>query len=360
MKYQGVTTGLLAVIAVIMLGAVFKAAASILLPLIIAVFLSFIVAPLVNFLDRSHFPRIVAIALVVLVLFGVIFLIFLFLQTSVNSLIRQYPKYAARFIELNREFTQWMSERFEIDVNLSEDINWQGALKDYLVMLSGSLIGFISSFILILIFLIFLLLEKPFFKRKLARAFDAETGRQIGRIIDHINQQVGRYINLKFFISLGTGVLVGFSLAVIGMDFALVWGVLAFLLNFIPSIGSIVVVMITITMGVVQFYPLAGKIVAVSASMIGIQMVIGNFLDPRLQGQRLDLSPFLILFSLIFWGWSWGPVGMFLAVPITVVIQITCDNIPPLRFISVLMSGGKVSGEEGPATPVESMPPEKA
>jgi predicted PurR-regulated permease PerM len=354
MQYSGVATGLLAVIAVIMLGAVLKVASAILLPLVIAVFLSFIAAPIVNFLDRPHIPRILAIIVVILILFGVIFLVFLFLQTSINSLIREYPKYAARFVELNQQFSRSMSTRFDIQINLSEDINWQGALRGYLVRLSGSFMQFISSFVIVLIFLIFLLLEKPFLKYKLAKAFGEETGRHIGRIIEHINEQVGRYINLKFFISLATGTVVYFLLKIIGMDFALVWGVLAFLLNFIPSIGSAVVMTVTITMGVVQFYPDMGKIVAVIISMTGTQFLIGNIIDPRLQGQRLDLSPFLILFSLIFWGWIWGPVGMFLAVPITVVIQIVCFNLAPLRPISVLMSGGEIP--KGGA-PVETMPP---
>ncbi len=353
MQYSGVATGLISVIAVIMLGAVLKIASSILLPLVIAVFLSFIVAPIVNFLDRPHIPRILAIVVVILIFFGFIFLVFLFLQTSINSLIREYPKYAARFVELNEQFTESMQQRFEISVNLSEDINWQGALRDYLVLVSGSFMQFITSFVVVLIFLIFILLERPFFKYKLAHAFGEETGKQIGRIIEHINQQVGRYINIKFFISLATGILVYFFLRIIGMDFALVWGVLAFLLNFIPSIGSTIVLIVTITMGVVQFYPHVGKIVAVALSMSGTQLFIGNILDPRIQGQRLDLSPFLILFSLIVWGWIWGPVGMFLAVPITVVIQIVCFNIPALRPISILMGGGKMPK---PVAPVETMP----
>ncbi|MFO7849258.1 MAG: AI-2E family transporter [Spirochaetia bacterium] len=354
MKYSGVAVGLLGVIAVILLGAVLKLASSILLPLIIAVFLSFIVAPIVNFLDKSRIPRILAIFVVILIFFGVIFLIFLFLQTSVNSLIREYPKYAARFTEVNLKITEMISERFEVEVDIFEQINWQVALRDYLVELSGSFVQIATSFVIILIFLIFLLMEKPFFKYKLARAFGDETGKQIGRIIEHINQQIGRYINLKFFLSLATGFIVWFFLQLIGMDFAIVWGVLAFLLNFIPSIGSTFVLIITITMGVIQFYPDMGKIVAVFISMTGTQLLIGNILDPKLQGRRLDLSAFLILFSLIFWGWIWGPVGMFLAVPITVIIQIVCYNIAPLRPLAVLMSGGQVLKDEAPP---EVVPP---
>lgn len=357
MNTNAVSTGILGIIAVIMVGAVLKMAATILLPLVIAVFLSFIVVPLVNLLDRIRIARVLAITIVILVLFGVLFLIFLFFQTSVNSFIKQYPKYATRYLQISGQIEEMIRTRFDIKFDFSTDINWQGALRDYLVSFSGSLMKFFSSVLLILIFLIFLLLEKPLFKRKIARAFGESNGRRIGLILEHINQQVGRYINLKFFISLATGLFVWTFLSIIGLDFPLVWGVLAFLLNFIPSIGSFIFVVITITMGVVQFYPLMGKMLAVSLSMIGTQVVIGNILDPRLQGHRLNISPFLILFSLIFWGWIWGAVGMFLAVPIMVIIKIICENIPPLRPIGVLMESGQVDEQKAESLPELPDPP---
>ena len=354
MNLDKVQSAMLGIIVLVMLGAVLKLAASFLLPLAIAIFLSFIVAPLVNLLDRQRVPRILAIAIVLLIFFGVIFLIFLFLQASVNSLIREYPKYAARFVELSEEISLILSQQLDISFDFSEDINWQGALRDYLVAFSGSFMRILSAFGMIIIFLIFLLLEKPFFKTKLAAAFNDVMGARIGRIFEHINYQVTRYINLKFFISLATGLFIYVSLRIIGMDFSFVWGVLGFLLNFIPSIGSFIVVIITITMGIIQFFPEFGPILAVAICMIGVQLVIGNFIDPRLQGRRLNLSPFLILFSLIFWGWIWGPVGMFLAVPIMVIIQIICENIPELYPISVLMGSGHPKKREFEAQEVES------
>lgn len=342
MKTQNAIAGLLLVIVIIMLGAVFKAAGNVLLPLIISLFLSFIVAPFVNFLDRIHIPRLFAIAIVVLFLFGLMFLIFLFFQASVNSLIIEYPKYAERFRFIVDELSLGMEERFGLSFSeLLGPINWSSTLRGYLIRLSGNVMDFVTSFLIIMIFLIFLLLEKPYFQNKLKLAFAESTGRKVGEMIDHINHQVARYLTLKFFISLATGLAVWFSLSIIGMDFAVVWGALAFLLNFIPSIGSSFHMFITILMGVIQFYPSPGKIIAVAVSMISIQAVIGQFLDPRLQGHRLNLSPFVILFSLVFWGWIWGIVGMFLAVPITVIIQIVCQNIPGLRFIAVFVSSGR-------------------
>jgi AI-2 transport protein TqsA len=342
MEIKNVTAGMLLVITLILLGAVFRAAGNVLLPLIISIILSFIVAPVVNFLDKSHVPRIIAIAIIVLFLFGIIFLIFLFFQTSVNSLIIEYPKYAERFRSIIGELSQTAEERFGINIGeYLGQIDWSITIRSFLVSFSGNVMSFATSVIIIMIFLIFLLLEKPYFQKKLKAAFEEKTGRKVGAMLDHINRQIARYLTLKFFISLGTGVLVWFALKIIGMDFAIVWGALAFLLNFIPSIGSSIHMAVTILMGFIQFYPSAGKIIAVIISMVGIQTLIGQFLDPRLQGHRLNLSPFVILVSLVLWGWIWGIVGMFLAVPITAIIQIICANIPGLKFIAVFISSGR-------------------
>lgn len=341
MKVENVQTVLVGIIALILLGAVLKLAASILLPLVLAGILSVILSPLINRLDRWHFPRPIAVLIVIIVLSGVVFLITLFVQSSINSFIAEYTKYAARFIKLNQEVIALSESKLGVSLDFFKDFDWTGQLISHLVIISGSIMSFAGSVLLIMIFLIFLLLENPFSKRKLALAFDDSMGLQLAKMLHKINYQVARYLNLKFFISAATGILVWLSLKIIGLDFAMMWGVLAFLLNFIPSIGSAVVLFVTILMSFIQFYPSAEKIIAVIISMSLIQLIIGNFIDPRMQGHRLNLSPLVILFSLIFWGWIWGVVGMFLAVPITVIVQIVCENIPFLRPISVIMSSGR-------------------
>ncbi len=341
MKSGNIQTVLIGFIALVLFGAVLKLAGSILLPLVLASILSVILGPLINRLDKWHFPRSLAVIIVILVLFGVVFLVTLFLQTSFYSFIAQYPKYAERFIKLNKMIIALSESKLGVSLDIFKDFNWTNQVVSHLMSFSGSVMNILKAALLIMIFLIFLLLENPFSKRKLLRAFDRKTGLQIARMLHEINRQVARYLNLKFFISLATGICVWFSLKLIGMDFALMWGVLAFLLNFIPTIGSGIILFLTILMGIIQFYPSLGKISAVIISMSLIQLIIGNFLDPRMQGHRLNLSPLIILFSLVFWGWIWGIVGMFLAVPITVIIQIICKNIPYLKPVSIIMSSGK-------------------
>lgn len=342
MKDNRMEIVLLGIITLILLGAVMKLASSVMLPLVIAGILAVTLSPLINFFhNKVHIPRNLAVLIVIAVVFGVVFLIVLFIQSSIGAFIEEYPKYSARFSTLNRSLVAFIEDKVGVSYDFFEQIEWSATLLKYLGSFSSSLVSFASSGLVIMIFLIFMLLENPFAPKKLILAFKSNNGTRISNILNRITSQVVKYLNLKFFISIGTGILVWFSLFLIGLDFAPMWGVFAFLLNFIPSVGSMILMVVTIIMGFIQFYPEPGRIIAVVISMVGIQTVIGNFIDPRLQASRLDISPIVILFSLVFWGWIWGIVGMFLAVPLTVIVQIICQNIPFLYPISILIGSGR-------------------
>jgi predicted PurR-regulated permease PerM len=129
--------------------------------------------------------------------------------------------------------------------------------------------------------------------------------------------------------------------------------VLTFLFNFIPSIGSIVITAVSAAFAVVQFLPQWNLIIATFLSMAVTQIVIGNVVDPQLLGERLNLSPVVILLSLLVWGWIWGVIGMFLAVPITAAIKITLENVPGVRAIGILMGTGNYRRRKGDPSPIE-------
>ena len=158
---------------------------------------------------------------------------------------------------------------------------------------------------------------------------------------ERISKQVSKYLLLKALISFLTGVLFYLTAQVSGMEVPLLYGVLAFVFNFIPSIGSIIVTIITIGMSVVQFAPRWSPIVFVAIMSVSTQMVLGNIIDPKLQGGQLNLSPVVILVGLSIWGYIWGVVGMFLAVPVISCIEIVCANVKALRPIALLLSGGR-------------------
>ncbi len=346
MNLERVSVLLLAVIAFGLIAAAMDFAQPVIMPLVIALLLSFVLAPIVDILHRLHIPRPIAIAVVILMLLGLFFLVALIFYTSIQSFVRNFPQYQARLQELIDGLSMGLSESLGMETDLLSGIDWPTMIRDYLLTLSGSFFDFMTSLFVVTIFLIFLLLEQPFLKSKLEAAFEAGTSAKIGLVMEHINLQIGRYLGLKLAISAATGFLIWLLLFLIGMDFPIIWGFLGFVLNFIPSIGSTVHFFVTSIMAFIQYFPDSiGKVLAVVLSMLAIQTIIGNIMDPRLQGRRLNLSPFLVLFSLILWGWLWGAVGMLLATPLTVAIKIVCENIPAFYPASVLM--GKGAGHSG-------------
>ncbi len=153
-----------------------------------------------------------------------------------------------------------------------------------------------------------------------------------------INQKIRKYLVTKFIISASTGAIVGAILAIFGLDLALVFGVMAFLLNFIPSIGSVVATLLPVPIAILQFdnpWAIAGVIIIPGV----IQLAVGNGLEPVIMGEGLDLHPVTVLLALIFWGLLWGPVGMLLAAPMTAVLRIVLGRIETTRSAAELMAG---------------------
>jgi len=348
MSAEKVTAVCLGILTVIVVGAVLKFAQAAMIPLAIAIILFFVFTPLLAFMEKLRIPRIVSITVVIVIFFGFFYLFGLFIYASIKSFVVQLPKYQARFTSLLMEISRELFERFDLSPRILAEINWGRTLQSSLLSLSGSLMGLVGNLIMITLFLIFLLLEQNRFQVKVRKAFHISMSDRIYLIMKHINDQIGRYLSIKFIISLATGILIYLSLEIIGLDFPIIWGSLAFFLNFIPNIGSAFIVVVIVIMSFIQFYPDPQPILAVSLSVIAIQITLGNILDPRLQGRRLNLSPFLILVSLLVWGWLWGVVGMFLAVPIMAIIKIVCENIPALRPIAILMGSGQESHNPQP------------
>ena len=161
------------------------------------------------------------------------------------------------------------------------------------------------------------------------------------KILSTISWQIGSYLSTLAVISAVTGLFVWLALEYLNVDFAVSWGVLAFVLNFIPTIGSIVASIPPILVALVQFYPSVYVAVLTALSLLTIQMTIGNFITPKVMGDRLNLSPVVVLISLLFWGLIWGVVGALISVLIAAIIKIVCENFPALNVISVMMGSGK-------------------
>ncbi len=334
-------------IALVLAGGVLKITTPVLLPFIIALLLALVMEPMVVLLQRLHIPRALSIVMVILFIGGGLYLVGLILFSSGRTILSLYPRYERRFLEIYR----WIAELYGLPYdehqsfirNLWGQLGVRNVVGDLTLSLTNASIGFLKDAVMVLIFVVFLLLESSHLNEKFELAFEDKESGRIKRIMADILRQVSRYLSVKFYVSLATGVLVTAGLALIGVDFPVVWGVISFILNFIPNIGSIAAGVGVSIFALVQFWPQPGPIVAASAIMLGVNMVIGNVLEPKIQGDNLGLSPFVVVVSLLVWGWLWGFAGLVLAVPMTVMVKIVCENVPVLEPASIILGSYKAA-----------------
>ncbi len=325
---------------------VMKVTASLMIPVAIAILIFALVNPIMDRLTRIKVPSLISIILIMLLVCFVIFVLVYASFTMINLIIAKMPYYYNRVIALDRELSLYISQ---YDDNLSSDFSflnslnydWYGLLMSGLSSISSKAVSIIGDVFIIILTLLFMLLERTSFLPKVFAALTREKGNRLTLMMNRVNRQITKYLFLKIIISAATGILFYLSALITGLDFPLVWGVAAFILNFIPNIGSIIATVLTILMAMIQFSPKWSIILYVAILNTSIEIVLGNIIDPRLQGVQLNLSPLVILLSLSLWGYIWGIPGMFLAVPLTSMLQIIFANIPSLRPLAIMFSSGK-------------------
>jgi len=338
--------GLLSVLVLFAVATAFKVAQAVLVPLMIAWLLSYICGPVVNYLVHKRVPLGLAVFLVLLLVLFVCYLGGMFLSGRIKAVLVESPA----FVEQLNAIYQDATARLNIPKDYLAEINWMEKLGPRLAAISGSLAvvmgNFAGNLILVLIFLVFMLLGKPYFKYKVAKAFPPDRASIFTEVAASISKQIGQYLVVKVAVSGTTGVLVWVGLSLLGVKFSLTWGALAFFLNFIPNIGSIIASIPPILLAIVQFYPSVWMPIFTGLLLLAIQTIMGNVVEPKLVGDSLNLSPVVILISLVFFGWMWGIIGALLSVPIAASIKIVCENIESLKPISILMGSGKVCMKE--------------
>jgi predicted PurR-regulated permease PerM len=223
---------------------------------------------------------------------------------------------------------------------LRQDLFAQIDLQRFLGSLLASVGSIVVTFVVVCLYATFLLLERRSFPTKLANLSDdpARVAR-IREVIGAINRRIGSYLALKTLLSLLLGVTSYVVMRLFGLEFAALWAVLITILNFVPYVGSVLGVVFPVLMAIVQFED-PGTVLTVLVSLTALQFAIGNFLDPYVMANSLNLSPFAILISLAVWSELWGVPGAFLAVPITAILTIVLSAFPGTRPIAVLLSRG--------------------
>jgi predicted PurR-regulated permease PerM len=326
-----------------------RAASSIIVPLLLATFFTIICAPVLKVLQRK-LPFPLALTLVLLMLVGVFMAVPVMIGGSLQQLLRALPalQQQLRGLEatLVSQLQQWDLGISGDDVLLALDPDSATA------WLGGFLNGLLRTFsdgVVVLIMTAFMLTETSWFSLKLA-LIDRASGDGAKRI-NQIMDNVRRYLGIKTIISMATGFSVWLGLVIMGIDYAIVWGFLAFLLNYIPTIGSVIAGIPTVLLALVQHG--FGMALGVAILYLVANQVFGSVIEPRWQGQGLGLSPLIVFISLVFWGWILGPVGMLLSAPLTMALKISLEEFSETHWIAIML-GGKPPTRKGGAPAASS------
>lgn len=324
---QWLTTVSLIVLATVAAAVALAYTRPVMVPLVLAVFIFYIVSPVTALLERRvRLPRWAAV-LVTLVLVTVLLgLLGLLISVSVRGLLDSAPIYREKLLNFAQRIFAVL-DRYGIDLGQATVLE---SLREIPVgrivgSAAGTVLELVTNGFLVFIFVIFFLIGR---RRDTVR---------VG-IYKEMDDKIRQFLITKFTVSAATGVLVGTLLALLGLDLALVFGVLAFFLNFIPSVGSVVATLLPIPVALVQFES-PWMIGAVFVLPGAVQVTIGNFIEPKLMGEGLDLSPVTILVALVFWGLLWGIVGALLATPITAVLRIVLARFQTTRPFAELLAG---------------------
>jgi predicted PurR-regulated permease PerM len=295
-----------------------------------------------DYLKRFKIPSFLRIFITIAIIMALIFMLGKLVSINIVAFQKQLPVYETKFWE----YAGYILSHFDISQEQGKEMfdsffsNFKqerlASLGGIVQSLSGSFFSFLGNLMWVLLFMVFILAEREAFTRRLVRIL-GDRAAPVLETMTRVNQSVQQYLGLKTIISFLTGVLVTVVLWLFGVDFALLWGTLVFIMNFIPTIGSIVATIPPIAVTLFQSGSIS-KTLLVAVLLIVIQVVVGNILEPKVMGRGLNLSPMVVLLSLIFWGWLWGIPGMLLSVPLTAAIRIAMEQIDSTRTVAALIS----------------------
>jgi len=315
-------------------------AKALLVPLAIAIALTFLINTLADYIDRIRLgelriPRRLSISLASVVIIALLALFIDIIVRTFQNMIPSMQNYQLQLQGLALETVRRLGVDEYVDVStLFRDVD----LKPFMANLGAGISAFAGHFILIVVYVIFLLLEQRAFEKKFDQLFiDPDRFEQANEALKRISESVKTYISVKTFTSFLTAILSFTALRIIGVEYAVFWSFLIFLFNFIPNLGSMVATALTVLYALIQFDAF-GPVLTTLIVVVAIQLVVGNYIDPRLMGRRLNISPLVVLFSLVLWGSIWGVIGMFLSVPMMVILMIILAQFPGTRKIAMFMS----------------------
>jgi len=324
---RGLATTSLVILAGVALGLVLWLMRPVLVPLVLAVLLSYLLMPLVDLLQvRLRLPRLLAVSAALALAAFALGAAVMLVSSSVQGLAARAPEYQAKIVQLGHRALEWAAARgIPVDAGVVQDRLRELPVAELLVGTLNSLLSSFSTFLLVLLFVIYLLAGRT------------PRPRRAG-LLNEMELRIRKFIAVKVLISFLTGLLTWIALYALGLELAVVFGLLAFLLNFIPSAGSVVALLLPLPVALMQFDGGARLLMVLLVPGV-VQVALGNVLEPKMLGESLNLHPITVLLSLIFWGMLWGMAGMILATPITAVLAIVLDRLEPTRPVARLLAG---------------------
>jgi predicted PurR-regulated permease PerM len=307
---------------------------SIVIPILLSLFISIVCTLPILWLSRKKVPFTLA---VILVLIGIL-VIFLLIGSLIGESLAEFAKDAPKYEDrLKNIFQDIMVQLNQIGLEINSEQLMQildpGKILNFSANMVGQLGGIMSNSFVIMLITIFILLELNGFVLK-TRVIELKHGNSL-KYLNKIGESIRNYLSIKTIVSLLTGILIAIYLYIIGVDYAILWGVIAFMLNYIPNIGSIIAAVPTMLLALVQLG--FGGMLWTGVGYLVVNMIVGNIVEPKVMGKGLGLSTLVVFLSLIFWGFIFGSVGMFLSVPLTMTIKIILESDKKTGWMAVLL-----------------------
>ena len=308
-----------------------RAADTILIPFLVAIFAAILSLPFLFWMQSRGLPRAIAVVVTIVAATAVLLAAGFLMAGAAAEFARRVPEYQGGLQEVASRLVETLRDRgVELEAT---DIFDAGAVIGFAQATMGRVAALLQDAILVLLILIFILFEAAYFPAKLRAAlgkravFFDRLGRMTG--------EVQRYLLVKTVMSAMVGVSAGVWTALTGLDYPVFWGLLAFLMHYIPNIGAVLAGIPPVLLALVELGP--GRALVVAIGFVVINTVLGNLVEPPLMGRRFGLSTLVVFLSLIFWGWVWGPVGMLLSVPLTIIVKILLENTRDWHWLAVLL-----------------------
>jgi AI-2 transport protein TqsA len=320
---------------------IMKELQAILLPFFMAVIISFLFEPFYEWIKSKKIPSPVALIIVLLVIIVIANISSVFVYTSISSFNAEIPKYIVKGEILLNSLEGFVHKygllpEGEKAIDIKNYLNPE-SIGGILTTLISGVAGLFTNFLLILIYVLFLLTEFGSIRKRIGKAFNTAKAETINVTLSVILKDVRKYLIGKTLINFSHGVAILIVFWLFGLDFALVWALLTFLLAYIPSIGAIIATILPFLTALIQYDNILTPVLLLIIMTV-TGFVFGNVIEPKVMGERLNLSPILLIFSLIFWGYLWGVVGMILSVPVMSMIKIVLSKFESTRPIAILMS----------------------